>query len=117
MVIRPNLSTFQLARGREDGTLSVSRIVDSVVLWCGEDAHRGAITALEWSPDCQFLASGGQDGLVRVWEANTGDLVHSFRHREEVRRLRWLRLEILASISHGYIHLWPLPPAVAAAAA
>ncbi|XP_008790515.2 uncharacterized protein LOC103707703 [Phoenix dactylifera] len=35
----------------------------------GEDikAHDGAILTMKFSPDGQFLASGGEDGVVRVW--------------------------------------------------
>ncbi|KAL5216181.1 hypothetical protein ABZP36_007582 [Zizania latifolia] len=30
-------------------------------------AHDGAILTMKFSPDGQFLASGGEDGIVRVW--------------------------------------------------
>ncbi|KAJ6838132.1 WD repeat-containing protein 44-like [Iris pallida] len=31
------------------------------------NAHNGAILTLKFSPDGEFLASGGEDGVVRVW--------------------------------------------------
>ncbi len=30
--------------------------------------HRGAVTALEWSPGGEYLVSGGADGLAIVWQ-------------------------------------------------
>src|SRR5262245_16725251 len=34
--------------------------------------HGGPITGLAWSADGKVLASAGQDGAVRVWDAATG---------------------------------------------
>ena len=41
--------------------------------------HGAAITALALSPDGKHLASGGQDRLVRIWEADTGKLLRNIR--------------------------------------
>jgi WD40 repeat protein len=34
----------------------------------------GRVEALAWSPDSHFVASGGDDSVVRVWNASTGRL-------------------------------------------
>jgi WD40 repeat protein len=33
-------------------------------------AHEGHIWAMSFSRDGRYLASGGQDGIVRVWEVH-----------------------------------------------
>src|SRR5436309_2587009 len=34
--------------------------------------HVSAVWSVSWSPDRRWLASGGADGTVRLWEAATG---------------------------------------------
>ena len=35
--------------------------------------HTGYVSALAFSPDSKILASGGWDGRIRLWRADTGD--------------------------------------------
>ena len=117
MIARPNFRPFYLARGDEAGTLSVSQIEQNRPLWCGEHAHQGAITQLAWSPDGQYLASGGNDGRVHIWWSATGELLSTFRHGQPVERLRWSEDSArIAALSGASVHLWPLPEEMAAAA-
>ncbi|GHO71689.1 hypothetical protein KSC_105810 [Ktedonobacter sp. SOSP1-52] len=48
--------------------------------------HLGGANAVAWSPDGQYVASGGTlDATVQVWHAQTGNVVFTFRgHQESV---------------------------------
>ncbi|OMO98311.1 hypothetical protein COLO4_14002 [Corchorus olitorius] len=45
-------------------------------LYMGQEiqAHKGYIWTMKFSPDGQYLASGGEDGVVRVWRVTSTDV-------------------------------------------
>ncbi len=51
-------------------------------------SHQQAVRALTWSPDGRMLASGGDDGMVLVWQSD-GTLVHRLPFTAPVRALAW----------------------------
>jgi WD40 repeat protein len=94
-----------LARGERDGTLIVSHIATSQVYW-SQAAHPAPICALEWSPDGLWLASGGRDGMVRIFQADNGFCCMSLEHGRPVRRLLWAPdSQSLCAISGRTLHL------------
>lgn len=82
----------------------------SHVRWRVPHAHQGAVTVLAFSPDGLFLASGGLDGLVLVWEMETGHLLHSFQHGFPVEHLQWSSTQMLASTSQEHLLVWSVQP-------
>jgi WD40 repeat protein/serine/threonine protein kinase len=47
--------------------------------------HPSAVLSVAFSPNGRWIAAGGQDGVVKVWDAATGREVHSFRaHQHNV---------------------------------
>jgi WD40 repeat protein len=42
-------------------------------------AHKNGINSLSWSADGSRLATGGQDGYARIWDANTGRCLDELR--------------------------------------
>ena len=49
-----------------------------------EEAHDGAVESLSWSPDGRKIASGGDDGVIRIWDADT------LQHLEHHNAHDWL---------------------------
>ena len=46
---------------------------DSLSPSCELKGHQQSALTLAWHPERQELASGGQDGVVRIWNADTGE--------------------------------------------
>jgi WD40 repeat protein len=68
------------------------------------------VYALAFSPDGRLLASGSEDGVVRIWNVEQGLLVHSFSgHEGIVRSLAWIDSRRLVSGGgDGRIVAWGL---------
>jgi ribosome biogenesis protein ERB1 len=49
--------------------------------------HRGPVYTISLSPDGQYLASGGQDGTVRLWEVSTAYCMHCWNLGAPVSKL------------------------------
>ena len=65
--------------------------IQGVLSWTIDSKlHRGTITALAVSPDAKLIATGGSDGVVRIWDPASGKLLHAlFGHPTYVRGLSW----------------------------
>ena len=64
-------------------------------------AHKQEVCGLQWSPDEQLLASGGNDNSLFVWNRHSQQPILSFtqHHRAAVKAIAWSPLEygLLAS--------------------
>lgn len=99
--------------GSSDGKLHLfslksGRIEKSV------DAHEGAVLSSKWSPDSSAIASGGEDGMVKVW--SKGLLLRSTLSAQasSIYAIDWSTsssgLNSLAFVSQGTIHVKPITP-------
>ena len=57
--------------------------------WYEHSFHKGAITSVAFNPCGKILAAGSLDGLVSVWEVNTGSVLHCINARTPVHSLAW----------------------------
>jgi WD40 repeat protein len=77
----PTSKQMKVAVGCADGTLclwDLSNLSKPAGPMPFKDQHRGAVTALAFSPDGAWLASGSEDNTIQLWNASTGVLVYPF---------------------------------------
>jgi len=54
--------------------------------------HNGPVNAVAWSPEGTWIASGGADHSLRIWDASTGaEHLHLKGHRGEVKSIAFSR--------------------------
>ena len=73
------------------------------------EAHDGPITSIAYAARGQLIATGGDDGLVRLWRASDLSLVRTYRgHREVVSALAFAPdgRYIAAATGDGRIRVW-----------
>ena len=70
--------------------------------------HAGAITAFAYSPDSQYVATGSDDSLVKIWNTAYQDLQTTLKgHEEPITAVAFSPYGILASASQdGKLMLW-----------
>jgi hypothetical protein len=71
--------------------------------------HTGAVNALAWSNDGRYLLSGGEDGLLALYDGKTGQVSRRYtRRREPVRAVAWLSNGFVVTMSADELHIWQL---------
>ncbi|XVF58738.1 hypothetical protein PTKIN_Ptkin07bG0090700 [Pterospermum kingtungense] len=72
-VSKPSIKVYKtnrmLVQPRKKGYMEFT------ALYMGQEiqAHKGFIWTMKFSPDGQYLASGGEDGVVRIWRVTSTD--------------------------------------------
>ncbi len=69
--------------------------VDSMNLLFELEGHQGRINALSYSPTGQWLISGCEDGLIRIWNTQLGTLQTCVELDVPIRDLKWIGTENL----------------------
>ena len=98
-----------LAAATLAGELVSLSAADGKVRWHVADAHPGGALWCVFHPTEPLLASGGQDGAVKLWQADTGQLVRVVVHEPK----RWSELgawsadgEFLATAAGKAVSFW-----------
>lgn len=98
---------------RHDRFLTVS--VDGFVQWWNAKFQREqgfsagcALFAAAASPSGRYVAAGGVDKTLRVWDTTTGELAHTLKgHTQPITALDWTSDSILVSgDGKGYLRCW-----------
>lgn len=66
----------------------------------------GYIEALAWSPAGTWVASGGMDGAVRVWDALAGETHWCRGQAESVQVLAWSPDGTRLASAGAMVHIW-----------
>jgi WD40 repeat protein len=84
VAVAPNQAA--VAAGRGDGTVGLSTGAGAIRAW---QAHDGPVRAVAWRADGGAIASGGDDAMVRVWDAESLELLGEAEVPDEVDALRF----------------------------
>lgn len=71
------------------------------------------VYALAWSPDGKYIASGGDEQVIRVWDVTTGDTSLLYRgHTDRIWQLAWSPdgKKIASSSGDGTVRIWSYIP-------
>jgi eukaryotic-like serine/threonine-protein kinase len=92
------------AWGAHDGTVS---------MWDGQAVrhargHDGPVRTIAFAPDGESFASGGDDHLVRLWDAGTGAQAPLRGHRARVRMVAWSPdgTRLASAANDGEVRVW-----------
>lgn len=101
------------------GILAASSAAGEVVLWQNDsltfllpsNPQSQAIDCLDFSPDGKFLAAGGQDGKVRIWQIHQEtktELITTLENAPKwVDKLSWSPISNQLAFSLGrYVQIW-----------
>lgn len=99
-----------LLTGTKDGDVNLWNVEHQMALRHIQ-SHQGAVNAVTFSPDCQQMASAGQDCYIRVIDVNTGTEVFAKDGEQEVRCLCWCAHVLLAGDAVGNLLIWDMAKA------
>jgi WD40 repeat protein len=82
-------------------------------LWVKKDQHTDAVNCLAFSPDGKYYASGGEDNLIFLWNADTGEKVYQFNadkgHQGAVTSLHFTPdLKVVSAGRDNKVLVWTL---------
>ncbi|EHK15471.1 uncharacterized protein TRIVIDRAFT_165017 [Trichoderma virens Gv29-8] len=71
------------------------------------EGHETKVRMLDFSPDGTQLASGSRNGIVKIWDLETGACLHTFMCQRRLRRIVFSpQGQHLATISTEMVQIW-----------
>lgn len=98
--------------GYGNGDLQYFDLHERRSLWLQEKAHSKGITTMDISADGQYVITGSNDTLTKVWKIETRENLYLFRsHRDRINRAQFIQSKSLSCLStskDGTLRLWDL---------
>lgn len=69
------------------------------------EGHEDWVRCCSYSPDGRLIASGGDDGVVHIWDAETGKVQHTFNFSGYLYRVLFTSDQLLVAVSGGTIRI------------
>lgn len=67
-----------------------------------EGEHSKTITCVAFSPNGQYLACGGEDNKMSIWDASTAEVLHVLTGASPILCLSWLNsMQIVVGMESG----------------
>ncbi|HSO27097.1 MAG TPA: WD40 repeat domain-containing protein [Anaerolineales bacterium] len=99
-----------LATSPDRYAVKVIDLAEKGLIFTGHTSFTGAINALAFSPDGALLATGHYDGVIRLWNVATAELVRSFAAEEVIESLAFSPDGQILASGGGYentnVRLW-----------
>ena len=74
----------------------------------GSYSHEGGVNTVAWHPTGRFLASGGHDEVVKIWDVTTGECMKILKgHTDSIVGVSWNDVgELVSCGSSGSVFFW-----------
>lgn len=75
-------------------------------------AHTGAVLAAAWPPDGKYIASGGKDATIQIWDQRDKICLYTYRgHTKAVRTIAWSPHgnTIASGSEDATVNVWGVP--------
>jgi WD40 repeat protein len=98
-----------VAAGFGDGSVRLFRCPEWDQVWSVKTVHVNDVWSVTWSPDGRFLASGGEDKLVKILSAGTGAILkHLSGHSNWVFSVLFSPdgTKVLSCSGDKTVHVW-----------